>query len=554
MKLLRRSTALLLSCAIVLGLVASGFLIRAIADTAMQWYNADYDALSRFYEIGASYDPGIIATTPGDPGGKSYGMYMFASNAGVPHDFAEWCKKSDKSVYRDIGDALDSAYHRISDGYGSYFDATWQDMANTYKGTFGQAQYDYTKDKFYNKVVSLVENKVDGFDIEEYSVALKNVFWSRAVQHGPTDACSLIKRAFDSLGGFANQPEGDLISAIYAVSGRLVTAEELRSEGKSGAAMSGDTANKYGTSGLILRYFYGSSGDVQMGVYTCKSCGGELVCDESTAATACPFCGNPIVLTGRLSGDLKPDYVIPFKLDKKAAEAALRNHMKGKRLLPNLFRSENRISEVKGVYVPFWLFDADADAHIRYHATRIRTWSDRDYDYTETQHYAILRSGDLSFTHVPVDGSSRMPNDLMESIEPFDFSSAVDFQTAYLSGYLADRYDVNADDSIGRANERVKKSTESVFASTVVGYHTVVPESTSVRLANGRVRYALYPVWLLNTVWNGKTFSFAMNGQTGKFVGDLPVDKGKKWRWFGLVSGIAAAAAYGLVCLWQLLH
>ena len=262
MKLLRRSTALLLSCAIVLGLVASGFLIRAIADTAMQWYNADYDALSRFYEIGASYDPGIIATTPGDPGGKSYGMYMFASNAGVPHDFAEWCKKSDKSVYRDIGDALDSAYHRISDGYGSYFDATWQDMANTYKGTFGQVQCDYTKDKFYNKVVSLVENKVDGFDIEEYSVALKNVFWSRAVQHGPTDACSLIKRAFDSLGGFANQPEGDLISAIYAVSGRLVTAEELRSEGKSGDTMSGDTASKYGTSGLILRYFYGSSGDV----------------------------------------------------------------------------------------------------------------------------------------------------------------------------------------------------------------------------------------------------------------------------------------------------
>lgn len=206
------------------------------------------------------------------------------------------------------------------------------------------------------------------------------------------------------------------------------------------------------------------------------------------------------------------------------------------------------------MYVPFWLFDADADAHIRYHATRIRTWSDRDYDYTETQHYAVLRSGDLSFTHVPVDGSSRMPDDLMESIEPFDFSSAVDFQTAYLSGYLADRYDVNADDSIGRANERVKKSTESVFASTVVGYHTVVPESTSVRLANGRVRYALYPVWLLNTVWNGKTFSFAMNGQTGKFVGDLPVDKGKKWRWFGLVSGIAAAAAYGLVCLWQLLQ
>ena len=291
-----------------------------------------------------------------------------------------------------------------------------------------------------------------------------------------------------------------------------------------------------------------------MVMYSCESCGGQIVCDRETAATTCPYCDNPVVMVGNFKGNLRPDYVIPFQLDKKAAKEKFWSYLKDKRLLPKVFKTETHIDEIKGVYVPFWLFDADADAHIRYHATRIRTWSDRDYDYTETQHYAILRSGDLSFTHVPVDGSSRMPDDLMESIEPFDFSSAVDFQTAYLSGYLADRYDVNADDSIGRANERVKKSTESVFASTVVGYHTVVPENTSVRLANGRVRYALYPVWLLNTVWNGKTFSFAMNGQTGKFVGDLPVDKGKKWRWFSLVSGIAAAAAYGLVCLWQLLH
>ena len=288
--------------------------------------------------------------------------------------------------------------------------------------------------------------------------------------------------------------------------------------------------------------------------YVCKSCGGEIVGDDTMAASACPFCGNPIVLTGQFAGDLRPDLIIPFKLDKKAAKAKLQEHLKGKTLLPKVFRSQNHIDEIKGVYVPFWLYDSDADAQLRFTATRTRFWSDDDYDYTETSYYSVRRDGVLGFDAVPVDGSSKMEDDLMESIEPFDFSSAVDFQTAYLSGYLADRYDVKAGDSIGRANERVKKSTESVFASTVVGYHTVVPESTSVRLANGRVHYALYPVWLLNTVWNGKTFSFAMNGQTGKFVGDLPVDKGKKWRWFGLVSGIAAAAAYGLVCLWQLLH
>ena len=288
--------------------------------------------------------------------------------------------------------------------------------------------------------------------------------------------------------------------------------------------------------------------------YVCKSCGGEIVGDANTAATSCPFCGNPVVMMNQFAGLLKPDIVIPFKLDKKAAKAGLMKHLNGKKLLPKIFKDQNHIDEVKGVYVPFWLFDTDVDAQVRYRATKIRTWSDKDYNYTETSYYNVWRAGSIGFDNVPVDGSEHMEDDLMESIEPFDFSSAVDFQTAYLSGYLADRYDVNADDSIGRANERVKKSTESVFASTVVGYHTVVPESTSVRLANGRVRYALYPVWLLNTVWNGKTFSFAMNGQTGKFVGDLPVDKGKKWRWFSLVSGIAAAAAYGLVCLWQLLH
>ena len=268
MKLLQRSTALLLSLAMVFSLVTGGLLIRAIADTAMQWRNADYDALSRFYEIGKDYDPGIIATTPGDPGGKSYGMYMFASKAGTPHAFAEWCKKSDSSVYRDIGQTLDDAYHYITSGYGSYFDNAWEAMADTYKDTFGQAQYDYTRATFYDKVVSLVEGAVSGFDIDDYSVALKNVFWSRAVQHGPSDASSLIQRAFSNLGGFANQPEGDLIQAIYAVSGRLVTAEELRSEnGKTGSLMSGDTSNKYNTSGKILRYFFGSSGDVQIGVY-----------------------------------------------------------------------------------------------------------------------------------------------------------------------------------------------------------------------------------------------------------------------------------------------
>ena len=283
--------------------------------------------------------------------------------------------------------------------------------------------------------------------------------------------------------------------------------------------------------------------------YVCKSCGGEIVGDANTAATSCPFCDNPIVMMGQFSGSLKPDLVIPFKLDKKAAKEGLMKHLTGKRLLPKIFKDQNHIDEIKGVYVPFWLFDTDVDAKVRYKATKIRTWSDSDYNYTQTSYYMVHRGGSVGFEYVPVDGSTKMADDLMESIEPFNCREAVDFQTAYLAGYLADKYDVTAEESIDRANERVKKSTEQAFAETVIGYDTVVAENSSIRLHNGKAKYALYPGWLLNTTWKGKKYLFAMNGQTGKFVGDLPVDKAAATRWTLVLAGAFTALTYGAATL-----
>lgn len=288
-------------------------------------------------------------------------------------------------------------------------------------------------------------------------------------------------------------------------------------------------------------------------VYVCKSCGGEIIGDENTAATSCPYCDNPVVMTKQFTGALKPDYVIPFKLDKKAAKEAFKKHLKGKRLLPKVFKDENHIDEIKGIYVPFWLFDADVDAYIRYAATKIRKWSDSTYDYTETSYYSVIRGGKIGFERVPVDGSSQMSDDLMESVEPFNFADAVDFQTAYLAGYLADKYDVTAEQSITRANERVKFSTEEAFKATVNGYATVTPENSNINLSNGEAKYALYPVWILNTTWNDSKYTFAMNGQTGKFVGNLPLDKVAYMKWLFGLTGIFSAAAFGILYLFWLL-
>lgn len=288
-------------------------------------------------------------------------------------------------------------------------------------------------------------------------------------------------------------------------------------------------------------------------IYTCNTCGGEIVADETTGASECPFCGNPVVMTGQFAGALKPDLVIPFKVDKKAAIAALQNHYKGKLLLPKVFKDQNHIKEVKGLYVPVWLFDTDADAYVRYRATRLRRWSDSNYNYTETSFFSVTRAGGIGFENVPVDGSTKMDDTLMESIEPYRMEDAVDFQTAYLAGYLADKYDVDAEASITRANERIKRSTEEAFRDTVVGYVTVEPVSSNISLQNGRARYALLPVWILNTRWNGQNFTFGINGQTGKIAGDLPMDKGKFRTWlFGVTAAVTAAAFALSYLIWLL--
>ena len=182
-----------------------------------------------------------------------------------------------------------------------------------------------------------------------------------------------------------------------------------------------------------------------LNVYNCPSCGAELVCDKTTAATSCPYCGNPSIIPGKLSGDKKPELIIPFQVDKKAAVAALKKHYRNKPLLPKAFKAENHIQEIKGVYVPFWLFDAQVDGDMTFKTARVHTHTTSKEIITETDHYLVHRAGTLDFQNVPVDGSSQMPDGHMDAIEPFDYSGMKPFSLSYLPGFLADQYDVSKD-------------------------------------------------------------------------------------------------------------
>ena len=270
----------------------------------------------------------------------------------------------------------------------------------------------------------------------------------------------------------------------------------------------------------------------KMRAYNCTSCGAELICDETTAATRCPYCGNNTIIPGQFAGTLKPDYVIPFKYEKKDAVNALRGYYKGKTLLPGSFSNSNHLEEIKGVYVPFWLYSGHVDARGLYEAKQDEVFRQGEYEVTRSRHYEVSREGTISFSRVPVDASSKMPDDLMDSIEPFDYRAITEFSLAYMPGYLANKYDVSSQECGKRAEERSKNSAENALRGTVTGYTSVMTRSHDEKIRNEKTEYAVLPVWLLSTNWQGQNFLFAMNGQTGKMIGNLPVSRAKQTLWF----------------------
>ena len=141
---------------------------------------------------------------------------------------------------------------------------------------------------------------------------------------------------------------------------------------------------------------------------------------------------------------------------KEEAIAALKSHYKGRPFLPDTFTDGNHVKEVKGVYVPFWLFDGSASGSASFEATRSRTYLSGNYRVTETDHFDVYRSGSISFLGIPVDASTKMPDDYMDSIEPFDYRALVPFSPAYLPGYLADKPDVDVEACGERADARAE--------------------------------------------------------------------------------------------------
>ena len=190
-------------------------------------------------------------------------------------------------------------------------------------------------------------------------------------------------------GGLVFDPQSGTYACEYCFS--KFSQEELVAESQSSEKIQEESIAETGTEGL-------EGGAV---VYHCPSCGAEIITDETTAATFCFYCHNPIVLEGKLNGNYLPDSIIPFKITKEEATEGLLKWIKKKKYAPTGFYSKKNIEKMTGVYFPYWLYDCKIDGSMVGSARDVRIWTSGDVEYTETKVYEVKREGKISFRHLP---------------------------------------------------------------------------------------------------------------------------------------------------------
>lgn len=273
--------------------------------------------------------------------------------------------------------------------------------------------------------------------------------------------------------------------------------------------------------------------------YQCQNCGAVIITDADTTATTCSFCSAGVVLADRLSGTLAPAKVIPFTISKEKAMKAFKKWCRNGLLTPRGFMSANRVKSITGIYVPFWLYDLNCKGKVKAACTKVVSYTKGDYLYTETSYYDVHRGVDLNYMKIPVDASEKMDDALMDTLEPYDYANLKEFNTPYLAGYIAEKYNYDDRALFPRVQSRVDEYVDSYIRSTLSEYDSVVYKNKQLNTKQMQAYYTLLPVWMVCYNYEKKEHLFAMNGQTGKVVGKPPISKAKVAAWF---AGIASAS------------
>ncbi|NLB90168.1 MAG: hypothetical protein GX786_02975, partial [Clostridiales bacterium] len=243
--------------------------------------------------------------------------------------------------------------------------------------------------------------------------------------------------------------------------------------------------------------------DKNLQAYSCKNCGAELMTDNTTTATQCPYCGSPTILPTQIEGGVKPQYVLPFKITKAQASESFHSYFKGKKLLPNIFlNTQNRIAEMRKLYVPYWLFDCEVDADMVFDGKKKNITQQEEWEIETTENYFVRRAGRMRFDTIPVDASEKLDDKISESLEPYELSASVAFQPGLLAGAMADHADVDVQVCQARAVERVEKTAKQMLENTIDGYDKLSLRSKTIHSHGGKATPILAPMWIITTEKN----------------------------------------------------
>lgn len=271
--------------------------------------------------------------------------------------------------------------------------------------------------------------------------------------------------------------------------------------------------------------------------YNCPSCGAEILADQHTAAEICPYCHNPVVAKGRLSGALRPDTVVPFKYDAEAAKSKFMEIMGKKWFLPKDFLATAHLEKIQGIYYPFWVADADTDCSFEGIGTRVRSWRSGNIKYTETTKYKVYRRGDIHFEDLSTAALSEADKAMLEGVLPFPATCHEPFSMTYLSGFVTKKRNMERNDIQGEVKNRINQYAEQILRGTVHGYSTVSTMEKSAVVKHSNWEYCLMPLWILTYNTPKRRYTFAMNGYTGKTYGEMPIN----WKKLALVAGLVGA-------------
>ncbi len=279
-------------------------------------------------------------------------------------------------------------------------------------------------------------------------------------------------------------------------------------------------------------------------VYQCPSCGAEVITDATTAATSCVYCHSPVVLTGRLAGNMKPKKVIPFKISSDKAKERFREICKKKWFLPSSFLSETQLENMKGVYYPYWMVDSLKDGEMYATGKKVRTWTQGDYRYTETKIYKIIRAGKIDFKNYPKEALNTENADLLKYVNPYDDTAFKNFSMSYLSGFQAEKRNLEREDLQAVVDRDLVDYSQKIYKDTIHGYDSITVDHIHLDTLEESWDYALLPVWVMTYKYKDKNLLYAANGQTGKMYGSLPCSVGKLFVLGGIVAVLVFLAIF----------